>query len=89
MPALGWQLSGLPLLSLHLGGRLHWARAKRALFCWFCSAAQEECVCGLLASETLGIFLLLSFSVTELQQFFCCPGQACLNLHKRKLTLRF
>lgn len=69
-------------------GRLRWGLAKMPLFCWVCSAEEEESVCGLLAYETLSILLRLSFSVTELQQFVCCPGQACLNLHKRKLTLR-
>ena len=69
-------------------GRLRWGLAKMPLFCWVCSAEEEESVCGLLAYETLSVLLLLSFSVTELQQFVCRSGQACLNLHKRKLTLR-
>lgn len=69
-------------------GRLRWGLAKMPLFCWVCSAEEEESVCGLLAYGTLSVLLLRSFSVTELQQFVCRPGQACLNLHKRKLTLR-
>jgi len=52
------------------------------------TSLQDQPVCGLQAAEALSILLLLRLSTTEPLQLFWRPGQACLNLHKRKLTLR-
>lgn len=81
-------LAGGAAPTLPVPGRLCWGPAEMPLLCWVCAAGEEERVCGLLAAEALGILLLLRFRTTKLLQLCWRLGQACLSLHKRKLTLR-
>lgn len=81
-------LAGGAAPTLPMPERLCWGPAEMPLLCWVCAAGEEERVCGLLAAEALGVLLLLRFRTTELLQLCWRLGQACLSLHKRKLTLR-